>query len=674
MTPFLRALCIVMMLSLTAVAGCIPSKRDTSGLNAQEEDTDPDKSDANPDNLSDLQPLFSRNSIGEPEGFYNYPFPNNTRLLDNGAPNLSNFYAAEPQEVLDLFIESIHRDNRGFSPLSSIYFRFDGPIDPQQLPPNPTDTLSEDSPVYLLNVDPNSPGYGERTPVQVEMRTEAGTFWLPNTLVLSPLQGWPMRSGTTYAAVVESSLKDLDQKPLSKPETWTSLLAETSPLGREEEWSALQPLIDHMGLDNVKNNVLVATVFTTSDHPGEMVQMRQWIHNHEEPPEPEQWSLEENLSPNGLTVYRGTFEGLNFFTGEAPYKTNGEGVLQFEANGDPVPQGTETFEFYLSVPNGDMPPEGWPLAIYGHGSGGSARSFIEPEAEWAAQEGVAMISIDQPLQGSRSAGVNDFVAHLVELALINPGSGRDLYRHAVPDMFQLIRMADETLTVPENISHTGEKISFNTNNLIYTGHSQGSQTAGLLLGTEPLIHSAFLSAGGGGVATAFLKRKANNIDIEQLVALLLNINRNTEPLSPSHPVVGLLIQPLFDASDPLHYAINAIEEPREGHNPVHIFMTEGLEDTQTLPDTIEALAASYGLPIAGDVGRPSAIHETRGISSVPLPLSSNVEGSTGNATGALLQFPNQGHFPLYRVEQARVWFREWLRTSKNGAPPTISAP
>jgi hypothetical protein len=309
------------------------------------------------------------------------------------------------------------------------------------------------------------------------------------------------------------------------------------------------------------------------------------------------------------------------------------------------------------------------LAVYSHGSGGSARGVIDPEGIDSAHEGLAMIAIDQPLQGARKGEVSDFVQHLLSLAVQNPASGRDLYRHAVPDLMQLVRLIQsEGFAVPAGVSHTGESFGFQTERLAFVGHSQGSQAGGLLLGVEPAIGSAFLSEGGGGVATAFLLRKANDTDIEQLVALLLGINLTTEPMGPYHPAVSLLVQPLFDAADPLHTAWLAIREPLEGHDPVHLFMTQGTEDPQTVPATIKALAAVYGLPIVKPAPDFSPMHELWGLTPVALPLQSNVTWGPRPVTGALVQFPGYGHYPLYEDPQAKVWYKAWLKTGLEGAP------
>ena len=285
-----------------------------------------------------------------------------------------------------------------------------------------------------------------------------------------------------------------------------------------------------------------------------------------------------------------------------------------------------------------------------------------------------MIGIDQPLHGLRNTTGRSEVDFLLDLALQNTVAGRDLFRHAIPDLVQLVRLVrDDTFEVPSRIAHTGAPIRFDTTHLSFVGHSQGSQAGSMFIGVEPFIESAFLSEGGGGASAAFLLRKANNADIEQLVALALGIDLASEPMGAYHPVVGIIVQPMLDAADPLNYARSALREPPEGMAPKHIFMTEGLEDDLTLPITIEALAAAYGLPIIEPVEQESQVHDLWDISPSPLPAENNITLGPVPVTGGLVQFPGQGHYPLFRVRTAKYWYKQWVRSAAEGQP-IIPAP
>ena len=115
--------------------------------------------------------------------------------------------------------------------------------------------------------------------------------------------------------------------------------------------------------------------------------------------------------------------------------------------------------------------------------------------------------MDPPLHGDRNVGNRDFEQHLMDLALLNPAAGRDLFRSGVADHIQLIRLATETLEVPAYVSHTGDSIAFQGRRLTFVGHSLGAQYGAQLLAAEPRVRSAVLSAAGGGLVAALLSRK-----------------------------------------------------------------------------------------------------------------------------------------------------------------------
>src|SRR5207248_321336 len=59
--------------------------------------------------------------------------------------------------------------------------------------------------------------------------------------------------------------------------------------------------------------------------------------------------------------------------------------------------------FVMSVPDAPVPKDGFPLLVTAHGTGGDALSFLGKDdfAGWAAAQGYAAISTDQPLNGGK---------------------------------------------------------------------------------------------------------------------------------------------------------------------------------------------------------------------------------------------------------------------------------
>ncbi len=620
-----------------------------------------------------LQPLFDLQATGEPEGFFDYPFPSDARLTPEGAPNLASFYEPVGTTLLLEIRQAVERDIRGFSPMAGAYFRFTAPIEPVSLPGSIEESLSENATVFIVDVDPSSADRGRRWPAEVTFYEDGGRYWRPNTLVIRPPLAMPLDPGTRYAAVVTRDVSGARGEAPLENESFIELLGSSAPEGRDEEWEALRDLVDLAEEESWLDEALVATCFTTADHLGDMRRMREWIYDNVEEPRAADWEiLQSSAGGAGFTVYAGRFEMMDFLSGEPPYSGRDEGVILFDGEGQPVPGRTTTVRFALSIPDGTPPESGWPLAIYSHGAGGSYTSFVDDEGTWAAQVGVAMLSMDNPMNGERDPEGGDFVQYLIDLAMqnMNVGAGRDMYRHGIVDQIQLARLATNDFVVPERWSHTRETIHFDTSNLAFVSHSMGSQFGTMIVSVEPLFHSAFFSEGGGGAAAAFLLRKSNDLDIEAMVALALGVDLDSEPLGADHPVVGLLLQTLLDPGDPLNYAIGAIREP--AGSSIHILMTEGLEDDQTIPTTIEALSAAYGLPIVEPVAQRSDAHELWGLEPVESPVSSNIEIGPSLVTGGVIQFPGHGHYAFYRSESAQETYRRWLETAVVGTPTIVT--
>jgi len=663
-----RLALFVAFLVMVAVSGCMGGRARYLPPNGEDGDGDAD-ADSDGDAEGDAdgpRPVFDLGATAEEEGFYDHPYPSDTRVTSAGAPDLSSFYSPVNVLLLDDVADAIARDIRGFSQSAAVYFRFTAPLDAAVLPGSPEESVEPEATAFVVDVDPGSPHRGERWPVEVTFYEDGGRYFVSNMLALRPPLAMPLRAGTTYAAVVTRGVRGIGGEPALPEPAFDALLGEAPPSGREAEWEAMQPLAALAREQGFDGDLLVATVFTAADHLGVMRRVRRWLHEQVPAPVASEW-IRVAGPEGGLAHYTGRFEMMELLSGEAPFMSPGEGVILFDDAGDPLPGRTVSLRFALTIPAGEAPPGGWPIALYAHGAGGDYQSFADAEGIWAARAGVAMISIDNPMHGDRNPDGSDFVDYLVQLAVLNPAAGREMYRHGIVDHVQLARLVTtEGFAVPADVSHTEAPIGFDTSRLAFVGHSMGSQIGTMLVAVEPLLQSAFFSEGGGGAAEAMVLSTGSGIDLEAMVALVLGIDLDEEPLGPDHPVVGLLLQTLLDPTDPLAYAYGAIRDPADA--PVSIAMTEGLEDDQTVPTTIEALAAAYGIPIVEPVAQASRAHELWGIDSVPPPAQGNVTLGPEPVTGGVVQLPGHGHYGLYDDTAVQAVFREWLASGAVGLP------
>ncbi|MGB0648258.1 MAG: hypothetical protein ACPGQS_13825, partial [Bradymonadia bacterium] len=130
----------------------------------------------------------------------------------------------------------------------------------------------------------------------------------------------------------------------------------------------------------------------------------------------------------------------------------------YDENGEPIIQRTERLRFSISIPsNTEMPESGWPVVMYGHGTGGDYRSYINSgAAATLARVGIATIGIDQVHHGPRDDRPNgcdtqgDPSACVAALFFnfINPLAGRDNVRQSAADFVSLARLLrTQTLVV-----------------------------------------------------------------------------------------------------------------------------------------------------------------------------------------------------------------------------------
>jgi len=94
--------------------------------------------------------------------------------------------------------------------------------------------------------------------------------------------------------------------------------------------------------------IVAATAFTTSDPYGELVGLRDWIEGAL--PVPTASDLVATDAEMLYDVYEGTFDSEELFTGEAPYRDFGAGLIALDEGGAPVSRTPVDLRFALSVP------------------------------------------------------------------------------------------------------------------------------------------------------------------------------------------------------------------------------------------------------------------------------------------------------------------------------------
>jgi predicted esterase len=588
-------------------------------------------------------------------GFFDAPWPSDTRTVD-GRPDLSDWPERESYSLLIDFLD-LAETLDGFGINSPSFIRFDSALDPTKLP-SPSQSLKKTAHLFLIDIDPTSPNRGKRAPIEWEYNTEETHWEQENLLAVAPIWGRPLRSSTTYALVVSTALA---QRSDEFADVWTR----EHPL-----YDYFLPLREVLFAEQFPiENVAIATVFTTQNAVRELAVISEWIESQLSMPALDQ-ELDFIMRGGGCNIYEGDILLPLWQHGEKPYSGDG-GHFSFDAYGQPIMHSWEKTRFRITVPNSPPPEDGWPVAVYSHGTGGDQSTFanssdpFEPSSQ-LTRAGFMGIGISQPLHGDRGG---DFNSELFSFNYLNPIAGRTMFRQGALDQVYLIDLLAKQSHAFTTLE--GESFESDPSRIVYVGHSHGGEVGAMAL---PFIgdhlSSAVISGAGGGLSLSLMYREADDFDIEYLITTLLEFDEGEE-MNRFHPALSL-IQMTAEATDPLNYAPFWFkQEPWWDSSPTSVLQTEGLQDIYTPPIAIETLAAAAGSPIIGNVHAQITAMELYGNHGASEGVG-NLQAYDGeDYTAGLVQFPEQGHFAIFDSLRAAELYREFLRSSIEDDLPYI---
>lgn len=587
------------------------------------------------------------------EHFFASPWPSDSRVTD-GDPDMQNFPNPAENPLITQFLDEVKKLN-GFGTNSPIYIPLDSKPDFAVLP-DEVDSLDEDSPIHIIDVDPTSPYRGERIPWRWYFQ-ETQTSWQPAHLfAIAPTWGFALRPNTTYAVVISTAFVVPDQQVVDSLENNTD---DIIPHFQDtiETWEYLEYNTD---------DIAFITTFTTQNPLQDLISIAQRIDTEISTP-PLNPDVQFAMEGNGCTMYDGEILLPLWQYGEKPYARYGGGFA-YDEDGRPRVFSWDRAYFRISVPNGDMPADGWPVAIYSHGTGGDYSIFADNTGELEpatifAKAGILGIGISQPLHAERGTGADP---ELYSFNYLNPSSARTMFRQGAADQIYLAKLLSSRVhhfTLPDREIHT------NPNNIQYVGHSHGGEVGALALPfLGKYIHSAVLSGAGGALSITLMERtEGAGVDIQQLLSSAIVLSEN-ETLSPFHPAIAL-VQMLAEVTDPLNYARYWFHDPAYWEQyPVSVMMTQGLQDIYTPPASIEILAAAAKIPIVGTIQVENPAHQILG-----LPNKNSVQGNLlafddTKITGGLVQFPEDGHFAIFDNPIAGNAYKRFLATGLSELP------
>jgi hypothetical protein len=609
-------------------------------------------------------------------GFFDHPFPSDARRDAEGRARFVGFPNPYKVPLITNYIAVADRLEAGFSPEAAGWLRFDGAVDPATLPTSIAATREATASVQLLDVDPASPERGQRHTLDISYREKEGVYFAPSTLSFRPADGFPLRPHTRYALVVTRDVKGADGKILRRPTSLDGVLGFAEPTGTglalRDDWAPAIATIESAGIPRAR--IAHLTVFTTNDPTAEMFAVRD---DAMKQPAPTVSNVAYVESRDAFDIYEGTYGPTpDYQVGTVPFAQPADGGSFGFENGAPKVQRVYDQRFAWAVPKAatcPLPPNGYPVVLYAHGTGGDYRSFIDDGTATAlAGQCLASMGVDQIFHGTRPGAPTGPNAEARIQTLFfnfeNPLAARTNPRQSGVDeaaRARLFTASGATTIVPASVSKEGTEIRFDGSKLAFFGHSQGGLNGPLFLASDDQARGGVLSGSGSIISLTLLEKTSPQPSVASLVKSTLLALRGADELAEAttfHPGIALA-QSIIDVSDPIHYVGFFAKSPRSGFAPKSIYQTEGVfpsgvGDSYTPPRCIEAQAIATGLPVQAPVIYPFAAMGLAGLD----PLAVGPEGVSGNlaggqATGVLAQFSppgkSDGHFVVFNVAAAR---------------------
>ena len=637
----------------------------------------------------------------EPQGpdFWDRPFPSDLRREADGTIDLDRWPRADESSLLrDWFGTADRRLRDGWGLSSAVFVPLSGPIDAQTLPSGPDAARAAEATVFLVDIDPRSPERGRRFPLAVRQVTEVDRYTPEHLLVGRPVFGFVRRPDTLYALVVTDGVRDVNGEPLGASRSfYDGFFEETGPPEVVTHYARLKAALQQDGID--VSRVVGAAVFETFDPMASLVGLAEWAEARPAPALSAPWRVRERFA--SYTVLEGAMEVPVIQRGERPYTAPGEGVIVRDASGEPVVREMQAVRLVLAVPKQPMPPDGFPLTLYMHGSGGDANQAIERgprsetdvnapadgpglgPAEWLARRGVASLGFDFPLHGTRHTPP-DSTGLLLYNLFGNIGATLDNFDVAAMELTQISRLAVETdlaASLDPDLDAGGApdgRIRFDPERLSAFGQSMGTTIGVNWAAVDPRVKGLVFS-GAGGILVEIAVSAVEPIPLKPVAELALNLAEDGAEVHLDHPILHAM-QNVWDLVEPVVKAPYVVARPLDGRAPRHVFMTAGVIDGYFHPRSEAAMAVGLGVPLVGERVEdilPSTL-ELAGRSPVAYPA----EGTVNGRTAGVVQYraPNTlGHYVVFNQEGARYQYTCFLASVGAAAvrippPAALDAP
>ncbi len=610
-------------------------------------------------------------TLATSETYWNLPSPSDLRLAADGTVDFTGFPNTYAKAVVTDLLTGAKR-RAGYPVMPIAYLKFtDGA---------PEHALAEIAPdATIIDIDASSPELGTTYPVVAQTLAE-DAYTGKGLVALAPFPGIVLRASTRYAFVVTKAFAPGTEVP----QQFAELVAGTSSHAAAAAlyaplWSALGGI--------AKQDVLVATVFTTSDQVS-VLQARSEVVRAAHHVTLEDLHVDpiDGAAHAGYCELLATVEMPQFQTGTAPFDR--DGIFEYDASGAPIQQGALRVPVTLTIPNGPMPANGWPLWQFFHGSGGASFDLVDdgPSATAdgpplvgegpgavVARRGIAAVAAALPLNPERLVNASEYAYLNFNNLSAFPFTFQQgvLEQRLLLDALVDLQIPAATLAACTGVQPTTHH--FDASKLVAGGHSMGGMYTNMIAAVEPRF-GAITPFGAGGFWNLMILETAILPGARDLLSAVLGIDPTT--VTFVHPTLGL-IEHGWEIADPINSMARLVRRPLPGTRPRNIYEPIGMDDKFFPNDDFDAVALAYGNREAGDIVWPGtqaslAVDHLDGVMAYP------VVANRPPSTAVVVQYHDDGildaHYIHRQLDAVKYQYGCFLQTFLRDGTAIVAAP
>ena len=571
--------------------------------------------------------------------FFAMPFPNDLRLDADSHPLLDGLpVPGEEAPAIARLLESVETQvGWGLDPV--VFFRFNKAQDLTTLR-----ALTADATIHFASVDPDAEDYGELSSFQFFTRQSRDRFICQNWLAVTTYGGRPLLPNQPYAVWLTKGITHSGDE-IFRDDDFPLLMQEERPsdLTDARAYDKFAPFRDYVDQNGLtRGEIVAATVFTTGDPARELRYAREVIESETTTVTVDSVAACED-SPCGRACSGGAgFTELHAEVSLPRFTADESGAVTWGSNLRPEVKATDQVCAVVTVPKGEAPAAGWPVALW-FGDLGSAAETAAANGVAAAMaaEGVATLAVDLPQHGDRATSEDPLAAWFTpEL----PAGWRGTLFQTQADGHSLARLARDP------------QLGLDGDSVWIVGEGVGADAAVHMLAWAKDVRGGVVGNASGLVGELSTVR-GEPWDLEHALQRAYADSN----LGRYHPAIALL-QQWLGPLDPMSSAAGMVREPATLAK--HVLVIDGVEDAEISTASRHAFLRAASLPVAGTT--LDVYDEAQG--EFDLPVYENISTQDGRRTAAVLQVA-AGH---HAVSGAAIGpTAGFVGSGAGGASPTI---